>query len=79
MEEDGFWFTRDALSPIRLSSSHTGNLIEDEPPLSKALVTKLATESDDKPSYDAAMAGPEASLWRKELNEELDRIIELDI
>ncbi len=39
-----------------------GNLIKDEPPLPKALVVKLATKSDDKPLYNAAIAGPKTSL-----------------
>ncbi len=38
------------------------DLIEKEPPLPKTLAAKLAIENDDKPSYDAAIAGPEASL-----------------
>ncbi len=38
------------------------DLIEDEPPLSKTLVIKLATESDNKPLYNVAIAGPERFL-----------------
>jgi len=38
------------------------DLIENESPLPKALVAKLIIENDDKPSYNTAIAGPEAPL-----------------
>jgi len=55
------------------------DLIKDESLLPKALVIKLVTESDDKSSYNATIADPKTSLKHKKLNEELNRIIELNI
>ena len=39
-----------------------GGFIEDESLLSKTLIIKLITESDEKPSYNITIAGPEALL-----------------
>src|SRR5450755_4293309 len=34
-------------------------LYEEDPPLPKAMIAKLVTHNEDKPSYETAMAGPE--------------------
>ena len=54
-------------------------LYEEDPPLPKAMIAKLVTHNEDKPSYEAAMAGPEAPQWRQGVKEELNRILELGV
>ncbi len=52
----------DMIVPRRNLNIIYEDLIEDESLLPKELIAKLVIESDDKLSYNVAMAGPEASL-----------------
>ena len=38
-------------------------LYEEDPQLLKAMIAKVLDKNEDKPSYKAAMAGPEVYLW----------------
>jgi hypothetical protein len=54
-------------------------LYEEDPPLPKAMIVKLVTHNENKPSYEAAMAGPEVPQWRQGVKEELNRILEFNV
>jgi hypothetical protein len=43
------------------------------------MIAKVLNKNEDKPSYKAAMAGPEIYLWRQGVDEELNRILELGV
>jgi hypothetical protein len=43
------------------------------------MIAKVLTNNEDKPSYEAAIAGLEAHLWRQGMNEELERILGLGV
>jgi hypothetical protein len=52
---------------------------EKDPPLPKAMIAKLVSYNEDKPSYETAIAGPETLQWRQGVKKELNRILELDV
>jgi hypothetical protein len=54
-------------------------LYEKNPPLPKAMITKLIIHNENKPLYEIAIAGSEAFQWRQRMKEEFNRILEFGI
>jgi hypothetical protein len=45
----------------------------------QAMIAKLTTANEDKPTYEKAIASSEGFQWRKDIDKELNRIREFGI